>query len=669
MKITNSRHLALLIAIMDHDGALTSEELAVFAMSSARTIKSDIAELNETMMQEGIAQITATRSKGYYLQIINAEKYAEFKQAVMREYGFFRYEKMEAVARKIMIAQRLLYNEYTLVDDLAEALYLTKTAIKSDLAWVTAFFASYEVEIVVVPGKGLTPKGKEEDIRSLMVEVFCSQYHEFSYECEIKEFHHLFYDDPQYYADLRHEFLRILRESKMSILDIDTKKLATYLCLMQNRLRSGHTLTVSEELSVEMRELYEYQIAEATFASGYIHDWNEAEKIHFTKLLVCYRDIDLNNKADLSTIQTRYIMETENYLEQLIMRMRHELGGKLFSLELFDVYKPNFLSLLMPVYLRSKYDSNKKQRIATYFELGDIERSPIAMQMTRMILMYSSEILHEPIAANVFAALPMLIDDLFKRVNYQYTKRRLAVVSLGGKMLARLRAEDLKRRFGSFIESADAFNQYEMRRINFSDYDSMLGESKSVYNYYPIHFAVYTGCGVEDESLKLFHDVFIHGFSKTVVNHMIKLTAVYPKFTCDTYTNFLRLLSYKHAKEGKGEAMFKQLMEQGTHYSFYNKSSQIAVIFCPYQYTKKEFIEIYQPASKLIWVKPHEIKYLLAVNLRGDLNVSDLKMVNKILFCLSSQPKYMKQVFENVDETIEACFVSVVTNRFLSQWG
>ena len=45
MKITKGRHLSILFAIMNHDGVVTSDDLADFSLSSARTVKSDIAEL------------------------------------------------------------------------------------------------------------------------------------------------------------------------------------------------------------------------------------------------------------------------------------------------------------------------------------------------------------------------------------------------------------------------------------------------------------------------------------------------------------------------------------------------------------------------------------------------------------------------------------------------
>ena len=46
------------------------------------------------------------------------------------------------------------------------------------MAWTSKFFESHHIKVKSVPGKGLCISGKEQDIRSAMVEVFCSQYHD-----------------------------------------------------------------------------------------------------------------------------------------------------------------------------------------------------------------------------------------------------------------------------------------------------------------------------------------------------------------------------------------------------------------------------------------------------------------------------------------------------------
>ena len=90
------------------------------------------------------------------------------------------------------------------------------------------------------------------------------------------------------------------------------------------------------------------------------------------------------------------------------------------------------------------------------------------------------------------------------------------------------------------------------------------------------------------------------------------------------------------------------------------------MIFCQYKHTQKEFIEIYQPATKMIWDKPYEVKYIIVVSLKHDIKITDLKLVNKILFYLYYRVKYIQMAFESVDDAYRSCFIEAVTNKFLS---
>ena len=666
MKIKKSRHISILLAIMNRDGVTTSEDLANFSMSSPRTVKSDIAELNDDLMKEGIAKITATRSKGYYLEILDQKKFDELRENVLKAHGFFKNDNIELFSRRIYIAQKLLYNEYTLVDDLADAFYLTKSAIKAELCWITNFFASYDVELVSVPGKGLTPRGSEGNIRALMIEVFCSQYLDMSIEFEVKEFRSLFYDDIKYYADLRHAFLRILRESKMAILDVNTKKLATYLCLMQQRWRMGKRVQMDEKTKEMIMNSYEYQVACEMFDTPYIVDYDEDEKIRFAILLMCYRDVDLLSKNDQETVSPIIRGATDYYMDELLNKLKGELGGGLFQLELFEVFRTSFLSLLIPIYIRAQYDSNAKMRMVNYYDIQEIECSPIAMDIARRMILHSQEILHDTIDEHVFWGIPPLIDLMLQRINVQYEKRRLAILSLAGRTIGRQRADALRKEYGNYIEKIDVFNQYEMRRINFADYDCALVDSDNVYNYYPIQFYKYTGTSISDEMQVLFNEVFLKGFSGEIAEKFITCTKVFSSFQCRDYIEFFRLMAYKHAKEGLSEELADYLIETGTRFSFYNKNSQISMIFGPYEYIGKEVIEIYRSNNKLNWQKPYEIKYLVFICLAPEKKVAELKMINMILFCLYHQPKRLAQIFENIGETYQDCFLNVVRNMFMN---
>lgn len=661
MIIKKSRHISILLAIMNHDGIITSEDLAIFSKSSSRSVKSDIVKLNEDLMKEGIAKIVATRSKGYYIEVINHNKFEELRSSLSKTHVYFFNDDIEITSRRLFIAQKLLLNEYTRVDDLAESFYLSKSAIKSELKWITNFFSSYNVKLTTVVGKGLIPCGNEENLRSLMVEVFCSQYLDLNIEFGVKEFRNLFYEEEEYYADLRHAFLKILRESKMSVLDINTKKLATYLCLMQQRWRKGKRIHVDDKTRETIQKQYEYQVATEIFETQYITSYDEDEKVHFALLLMCYRDVDLLSKNDQETISPIIRAASNYYLDELIDKLKNELGGELFRLELFEVFRNSFLSLLIPIYTRSKYDSNAKMRMVTYYNKQEIASSPIALDIARRMLVHSQKILNDKIDEHVFWSVPPLIDLMFQSINFQYNKRRLGIISLAGRTVGKQRADILYRKFGNYIDKIDIFNQYELRRINFDDYDGVLVDTECVYNYYPIKFYKYTGINDDNEIQTLFNELFTQGFASEIVTKLSHLTNVFSSFQCHNYMEFFHLMCYKHALQDMEEQLMEYFIEKGTRFSFYNKNSQISMIFGPYEYIGEEFIEIYHLNYKMIWQKPYEIKYIIFICLDPNKKISELKIINLILFNLYHHPKCLKEMFENIEETYRNYFLDIIT--------
>jgi transcriptional antiterminator len=177
MKITKNRHLAILFYFISINRNATSKELSKFTSSSIRTIKSDITIINELLDEDKICTIDSTKAKGYVLRVLDEDNMESFSSSIKSQYSFYKNESIEKMSRRIYIIQRILSSRNVKIDDIADELYLTRSALRDDLSWVTEFFKSYDLDIVVKPSKGLFYSGEEEKIRSIMVETFCSQYH------------------------------------------------------------------------------------------------------------------------------------------------------------------------------------------------------------------------------------------------------------------------------------------------------------------------------------------------------------------------------------------------------------------------------------------------------------------------------------------------------------
>lgn len=74
-------------------------------------------------------------------------------------------------------------------------------------------------------GRGLIIRGRELDIRSAMLEVICSQYHDIDFMYPVDSFYDWFHTE--WYEDIRHEMLKLIRESSISITGTDAASGAT----------------------------------------------------------------------------------------------------------------------------------------------------------------------------------------------------------------------------------------------------------------------------------------------------------------------------------------------------------------------------------------------------------------------------------------------------------
>lgn len=666
MKITLSRHLSILYYFIVIAPKATSKQLAQFTSTSVRSIKSDIAIINELLSEDGVCFIVANQAKGYEFKILDKEKYIDFSSKVRSEYSFFKNTNVEKMKRRLYITQRILSSKHVLVDDLADELYLTRFAIKDDLVWVTNFFKTYDLNLFSKANKGLSYQGDEYDIRFIMIETFCSQYHDLPDIYSIVAFDTMFYQDFNYYQDIRHQFLKIIRDSAYIAKDINTKKLATYIVLTKNRIKQGHTIIFDEQLKNLMRGQYEYQIAKKVFEIKGLYDdleIGEDELCAFTKALVVYRDVDLMVTEDMATVNFEYVSEARKIYNQIFTDDLDGIGNSLYRKELFLRYQSDFVSSIYEIYMLNEFDSNYKYRLSTYYEIADYEFSPLAIEMTREVLLKIGEILKthfNDVTANRFI---LLFELILKKVNYKYHKKRIAILSLGGRVITRNYREMILEKFDRYVEYMDVFNQYEMRKINFSDYDIGLGDSDSIFNYYPIDILNCNLLKIDDSTINLFEKVFSSGYDRSQVEKLIKITNIDDNFECNSYLQLFKLISYKFSNEPK--RLEKILLDSEKVYSYLNIQSSTALIMCDYRVTKKEFVEIYSSNNKMYWDKEKSVKYIIVLSINNNTNITDLKVINKIMQVLFHRPEKLESLMENIEITYNEIFNKIIKDSFI----
>lgn len=233
----NTRILKLFYAIIGSSGFVKAGELAGLLQTSERTVKSSMEELKTFACQKG-CQIQSVRGKGYRLQVTDAALFEAYKRRL--EILFNNVEKKRRgkqnydVARAIILGTGADREGYIRLEDLAQELFMSDSALKKEMAEVRGFFSSFQLSLISRPGRGMRLTGKEFNLRLCMLELY-----ENHYKTRVFPFRNEAYEktvaDRGDQEEIRRMALGLIRGSRCEFLDIYINRLVDYFLLLRNR--------------------------------------------------------------------------------------------------------------------------------------------------------------------------------------------------------------------------------------------------------------------------------------------------------------------------------------------------------------------------------------------------------------------------------------------------
>ena len=672
MKIAKNRHMMILHTLINTEGPVTAATLAHLSRASLRSIKNDVVELNDSLRKQDGVEIVSLKAKGYQLKVLDENAFQELSTYVNALYAMFHNRSIETVNRRLYILQRLMVDEYVKIDELAEELYLSRSSLSKDFSWAVSFLESYHLKVLPELGKGYHVSGLEQDLRAAMVELRCSQYHEFKPLYPYQAFDDLFkYEGINHYQELRQAFLSVLRGSRITVSDIAAKKISSHLCLMKNRILEGKSVYIEEEIAEEIRNTYDYEIARQIFDDETIKAYvqpEEIEIINLARLLLINRDIDLRRNG-IEDLPIRLVHENLLLFNEIIAELKGAvIGTKIHDTDFFKIYSRDFESLQMQLFLRHRYDHTSKIRFITYLEGEEDLLSPVPLEMARVMIHHLQERFKEPIRDAIVMSYAALYERLFKKITYAYHKYRLAVTSTHGLVYSQNLSENLQELFGPYIEKIDVFNLYEMRKIDFSDYDALLHAGPLEYYAYPLKLVHLRELDYQDRNWRMFNELFRYGYDRQRLEEIKKITHVYDGSNIDDLPHFIEALSYRY---GADHIKQKTIVEKYAYFSniidhYYSRHGMI-VFLVPYELTGREFIDLYLPAHSLYHEQSVEIKAVILACFNDDLTLSELKVSDHILRYIIQVSNVLPRLIENKNDTLDMIFDKVVERSFTKQ--
>lgn len=674
MKIEKNRHIIIFKTLIEANEPVTAETLAKLTKSSLRTIKNDISHLDSLCMEEDILHIRSFKAKGYAIEVKDEKKYEEFQNNISVLSTLFYGRNVESVNRRLYILQRFLVDEYVKIEDLCDELFLSRSSIRKDISWASKFLASYHIDLEAIVGRGYRASGKEQDLRSALVELRCSQYHEFQPLYPYESFDELFRKDGiNHYVPLRKAFLDILRSSRIVISDIETKKITSHICLMHKRIKEGKHPSLSDEAIEELKQIYDYEVAKEVFADETIRNYvepDEIEVLNFARLLLINRELNLRITGT-KDLPKKLLKENHRIYEQIIESTidptHYSIASSLHKTDMFKIFSRDLESLQMQLYLKHHFDYTGKMRFITYLEGTDELISPIPLELTRVMIARLQLFLGEPISDAIVQAYAGVYERLLKKVVYPYRKLRLAVSTTEGLVYSQHIAESLNDLYGNYIEKIDVFNLYEMRKVNFDDYDALVYSGTILYYSYPLPIVAYQELDYNRQGGDIFNKLFINGFDRSELDRIKQTINIYENERVREIDPFVEALSYRYARDPYTQKiLYDQYIENEEIINHYYARNGIMIIFFPYRFTMKDIIDIYIPDQGLYYRENLEVNAIIAVSVDPDIRLADLKILDHVLRYIVQVPDTIEKLIDRKDETLDRIFDAIVRRKFLN---
>lgn len=145
MSTSNKRISYCFYLLAKRKDFLRASDLAELAHVTERTIKNDIKELEVYARKSG-AELLSKKGKGYCLLVKDSRRLEEVTTQLSILYETSGLQQNDKQQREIRILKEILCEEeYITTEELAERLYLTKSAIREEMKTVNQILSQFHL--------------------------------------------------------------------------------------------------------------------------------------------------------------------------------------------------------------------------------------------------------------------------------------------------------------------------------------------------------------------------------------------------------------------------------------------------------------------------------------------------------------------------------------------
>ncbi|MBO7698240.1 MAG: hypothetical protein J6S38_04290, partial [Erysipelotrichaceae bacterium] len=437
--------------------------------------------------------------------------------------------------------------------------------------------------------------------------------------------------------------------------------------LLKSRLEKGKLIEIDDDIANELRKTYDYQIANKIAEHPSIRNQYplpEIETVQLAAVILSNRDINIRTRGIVG-LEKSHISSNARIHYEVMELVRNSLGDSLYNAEFYHFYAIDMISLQLQLYLRYRFDSLKKDRLVTYIEGDEAQISPVPMEMARIMIASLQKKFNEPIRDPIAIAYAQLLEKMLKKVSYPYHKLRLLACSTEGLVYTQNMIENLLSRNQRYIETADAYNLYEMRKLDFSEYDMVIHSGSLMYYRYPLRTVSLRETDYQETSTRLFESLFKYGYDRSRPQQLKQIISVHTDTDVGDVDSFIEKMCFRYGKDYESQIrLFEEYKEKKQIIDCYSPRLHSYLTFFDYDHCGKEFIDIYVSENEATYNDSLKVHHVIIACLDPKNPVSFLKIDNHIIQFFIQVEDSIEKVIENKDEAIDEMYDRIIETNF-----
>lgn len=442
-------NLESILKQLHQDTYVTAAQIGSALGISEKTVRTRIKELKMELADAG-AQVLAKQNAGYYLAVADAERYAKWRA---KQEAPDKIPDTQTDRVRYLLTYLLDHPEYVKLDELSEALYVSRNTLTADLKRVEYFLHMYHLELERRPNHGIRVLGEEFSRRTCITNCLVKNNGMRSEAIQRNT-------EVGLLAGVIKDILRRYRV-RMSELSFENLVLHTYVAVY--RIQKGMYIR-SIEVTEELRGAITGQALEV--AEELVRQIEKNSGVHFPESEKWYLAIHISGKSASDTVgQYGANLVISSRIDELVLRMLsviYEVNGLDFrdNLEL----RMSLNQHMVPFDIRMKYDIPLQNPILEQVKREYAFAYTIAALGCGVLReYYGKDIIEDEIG--YFAILFAL---MIEKQDKNITKRNIVVICVSGRGSAQLFMYKYQKAFGRYINHIYQSTVYEVENFDFA---------------------------------------------------------------------------------------------------------------------------------------------------------------------------------------------------------